>query len=136
MLQAKRRLMAHDGAGSLRPTYSASPGCGTSAKGLNGFSFANASAWSRYVLPSIIDPIWASDVFTISRSAVVWKMTASSVSVRTVAACVPAGITTFVGCGAVSQNVSGAAAAVGGNSVTPSRSRNVTYWRSGTRLRR
>ena len=49
---------------------------------------------------------------------------------------VPAGIVTVAGWGAESQKVTTARAAVGGKSVTPRRSRNATYVRSGTRFKR
>ena len=53
------------------------------------------------------------------------KATASSVSVRSVATSVPAGIVTVCSWGAESQNVTGAVAAAGGCSRTPMRSRNL-----------
>jgi hypothetical protein len=77
-------------------------------------------------LPSIIDPSSASDDGTIGRSSTVAKTIASSVSVRTVATCVPVGIRTTSGCGADSQNVTCERAAVGGKRLTPISSRNFT----------
>ena len=54
------------------------------------------------------------------------KTIASSVSVRTVATCVPVGIRTTSGWGADSQNVTFERAAVGGKRLTPISSRNLT----------
>ena len=62
----------------------------------------------------------------IGRSSTVANTIASSVSVRTVATCVPAAIVIMSGCGAESQNVTGVRAAVGGKRLTPISSRNLT----------
>ncbi len=59
-------------------------------------------------------------------SSIVANAIASSVSVRTVATCVPAAMRTMSGCGPLSQNVTSVRAAVGGYSVTPMSSRNFT----------
>ncbi len=66
----------------------------------------------------------ASSQGTIGSSLVVANTIASVNSVLTVATSVPAGSDTVSTCGADSQNVTRARAAVGGNSRTPSRSRN------------
>ena len=78
-------------------------------------------------MPSIIEPTpAASEVATIGRSSVVLKTIGGCSPVRTVATWVPAGMVTVAGCGAESQNVTGACAAVGGKRRTPMSSRNLT----------
>lgn len=64
------------------------------------------------------------------------KTTASSLSVRTVAASVPTGSSTGSSCGADSQNVRSVRAAEGGKRVMPTRSRKARWFLSGTRLSR
>ncbi len=61
----------------------------------------------------------------IGRSSTVVNAIACSVSVRTVATCVPDAIRTTSGWGAESQNVTGVRAAVGGYRLTPISSRNL-----------
>lgn len=64
-----------------------------------------------------------SSLGTIGRSSEVVNTTGSSASPRAVATSVPADRCTVSGCGAESQKSTSARATVGGNRVTPSRSR-------------
>ncbi len=63
---------------------------------------------------------------TIARSSTVVKSTAGSAAVRRVEITVPRAIPTGDSCWAASRNDTSARAATGGNSPTPSSSRNFT----------
>ena len=129
---------AHRGTGSDRPRYSASSGRGVSLNTPKLRAIRTSSVWSTVSASGSPVPVRmaVSEHGTIARSSMVAKTSDSVVSVRSVAALVPAGTVNSAVAGAESQNVTGAVAGTGGINRNPMRSRNFRYSRSGTRFSR
>ena len=126
IVHRKSRRTTLAGAGSEMPTSSRLPATGGASKAAKSRPFVASVVRSTCFLPSGVVSTWASVTGTIGRSSSVVKTTASSVSVRIVAACVPPAIRMASGCAAESQNVISPRAAAGGNRRTPISSRNLT----------
>lgn len=105
------------------PNSRASPGSGRDWK--HGMSLPAPSGAVRSVWSPDTGAVTSrtSELGTIGSSSEVENTTASSDSPREVATSVPDGSRTVSGCGADSQKSTSARATVGGNRVTPSRSR-------------
>ncbi len=103
-----------------------SPGLGTESKQKKPVPSASWSEWSRTWLRAMLEAARPSEQVTMGSSRVVLNTIATSVWVRTVATWVPTGMRTVSGCGADSQKVTSARAAVGGKRRTPMSSRNFT----------
>src|SRR5439155_20643625 len=107
---------AHRGTGSDRPRYSASSGRGVGLNTGKLRAIRTSSVWSTVSPSAPAAPVRTEDSEhgTIARSSMVAKTSDSVVSVRSVAALMPAGTGSVAVAGADSQNVTGAVAGTGG----------------------